>query len=169
MVEQNLKETADTLGRIFVEPYDWVRTGYDFLTGEATGWDFLAFLPLLSGGITKYGDDIFELASDFKLSGFREGLMKLTAKSLDDFVDLQAHHVLPQKFEKEFTIAGIDINDPKYGSWVDPIDHAKWSYDYNKDWETFFRDNQDPSSELILAYAESLSVDYGFIINFSFP
>jgi hypothetical protein len=65
----------------------------------------------------------------------------------------QAHHDLPQKFEGRFKTAGLDIHDPKYGRWVEGSptgNHQKWSYDFNKEWETFFRNNKRPSTEKIL-------------------
>lgn len=51
---------------------------------------------------------------------------------------MQAHHVLPVKFEDWFNSRGMEcIHEPKFGSWVDTNAHGSWSYAYNKSWDDF--------------------------------
>lgn len=71
----------------------------------------------------------------FTRGNLRENLKRLTGS---DGVGKQAHHALPVKFEDWFNSRGIEsIHDPKFGAWVDPTKHNKWSYKYNKSWEAF--------------------------------
>ena len=46
--------------------------------------------------------------------------------------DMDAHHMLPQKFNIYFEKTKIDINDPKYGIWLNKKLHHKKSNEYNK-------------------------------------
>ena len=43
-------KAVDFAARTVVEPYDWLRIGGDWLTGNGSGWDAAAMLPFLSGG-----------------------------------------------------------------------------------------------------------------------
>ena len=73
----------------------------------------------------------------------------------------QAHHDLPQKFRDQFETRGIDIDDPKYGRWVEggPIgDHQKWSRRFNEEWEAFLRGN--PTNEEIFDQMEDMRKRY---------
>ena len=73
----------------------------------------------------------------------------------------QAHHDLPQKFRREFEPRGLDIDDPKYGRWVDggPTgDHQKWSKRFNKEWEDFLQ--EEPSVQQILDQMEDMRNRY---------
>lgn len=57
----------------------------------------------------------------------------------------QAHHDFPQKFRVDFLAAGIDIDNPKYGRWVEGSpegNHQRWTHEYNKIWENFFDDHR---------------------------
>jgi len=77
----------------------------------------------------------------------------------------QAHHDLPQKFKGQFEKVGLDINDPKYGRWVEggkAGNHQKWSQEFNKEWENFFRENKDYSKEDILDQMTKLGNDERF-------
>ncbi len=61
------------------------------------------------------------------------------------FEGAQAHHKLPWLFKDKFAQAGLDVNDPQYGSWVEPHAHARFSYGYNRQWRLFFKNNPSPS------------------------
>lgn len=58
---------------------------------------------------------------------------------------MHAHHILPKKFEKSFEKAGIDINNPKYGMWLDAHLHLSKAADYNIKWDNFFLLNTNPN------------------------
>ena len=72
----------------------------------------------------------------FNSRNFRENLSRLTdVKSGSNF---EAHHILPQKFRRDFNLAGVEIHDPVYGTWVDKFEHRQWSFAYNQEWQEFF-------------------------------
>jgi hypothetical protein len=73
----------------------------------------------------------------------------------------QAHHGLPQapRFQEKWEAAGLDINDPEFGWWVEggPIgDHQKWSKEYNFMWDIFFIENPNATPEQIIQFLEEL-------------
>ena len=57
----------------------------------------------------------------------------------------EAHHVFPQKFESQFSEAGINIHDPRNIAFLDKAVHQSGSYAYNKAWQAFFADNPGAS------------------------
>lgn len=69
---------------------------------------------------------------------------------------MQAHHIFPRKFEKYFAKRGIDINDPKYGVWMDERKHLSGANAYNKEWEAFFEKYSNATKEDIMKKAEEL-------------
>lgn len=58
--------------------------------------------------------------------------------------------MLPQKYEPEFNKAGINIHETKWLKAVDSHDHHKKSYDYNNEWDKFFKSNQNPTQDKII-------------------
>jgi len=97
---------------------------------------------------------------------FKKNLTKKAGNPPSGMKDPQAHHVLPQKFEERFAelVDGINIHDPKYGSWVPKEEHLSWSYEYNLKWENLLKDN--PNLNEILQFARQLAVEYGYTVNF---
>jgi hypothetical protein len=79
----------------------------------------------------------------------------------------EAHHDLPEapKFQEHWDRVGLDINDPKYGRWVEggPVgDHQKWSKEFEKEWDKFFEKNPEASREEILKHMNDLQADPRF-------
>jgi hypothetical protein len=71
----------------------------------------------------------------------------------------QAHHDLPQTFRKKFKKAGLDIDDPAYGRWVEGSPqgtHQSWSPEFKQKWRDFFRNNPKASKEDILDFMKKL-------------
>ena len=89
----------------------------------------------------------------FNSRNFRKYLSKMTGINPKD---MQAHHMLPQKFRQQFERAGINIDNPKYGRWLESSNHNKLSYKYNKEWETFFEQQKDATEKDILEHADFL-------------
>ncbi|HHV55379.1 MAG TPA: hypothetical protein GXX55_08040 [Firmicutes bacterium] len=58
---------------------------------------------------------------------FRHNLLKVTDKASKEMAEFQAHHVLPQAFEKHFAEVGLDINNPIFGAWIKTREHQKCS------------------------------------------
>jgi hypothetical protein len=79
--------------------------------------------------------------------------------------DPQAHHDLPQKFRDRFQKAGLDIDDPAHGIWVEggPVGgHQKWSREFNSEWDRFFRENPSATRDQILGQKDALRSDPRF-------
>ena len=73
----------------------------------------------------------------------------------------QAHHDLPQGLRDKFEKRGLDIDDPRYGRWVEggPYgDHQKWSRKLNDEWEEFL--DSGPTNEQILEKLEQIRKKY---------
>ena len=73
----------------------------------------------------------------------------------------QAHHDLPQakEFQPHWKRAGLDINDPAYGRWVQGSpqgSHQNWSHAFNKEWRAFFKKYPEASREQILKKMDEL-------------
>ena len=66
-----------------------------------------------------------------------------------DAIGKEAHHVFPQKFEPQFSKAGINIHDPRNIVFLDKAVHQSGSYAYNKAWQAFFSDNPGASYKAI--------------------
>ncbi|WP_328996187.1 hypothetical protein OG394_16190 [Kribbella sp. NBC_01245] len=106
-------------------------------------------------------DAFFHVGLPFTVTYFRENLVLqdgLVAES-------QAHHTLPQKFEGNFGLAGINIHDPIYLRWWCsragvPGNHSSKAFEYNQLWETFFRTNPNATAAQILAYRASIQGRY---------
>ena len=60
---------------------------------------------------------------------------------------MEAHHTLPVKFQEEFTEAGIDINAVDNGRWLEGHSHKSTAFQYNKEWEGFFKRHRDAGTK----------------------
>ncbi len=71
---------------------------------------------------------------------------------------MDAHHTIPKakEFQKNYDKAGINIHDPKYGTWLESNLHRSTSSDYNNQWRLFFRGNPDATKEEIENFASYL-------------
>jgi RHS repeat-associated protein len=99
----------------------------------------------------RYADDLLrhadDLPSESPLRGaddlppagnYRQRLIKNTGVDPGDA--MQAHHIFPKCRRADFWHRwGIDVNDPRYGSWVDTVAHRHWSSRYNALWQDFLR------------------------------
>ena len=75
-----------------------------------------------------------------------------------------AHHVLPVQFGDRLARLGIDVNDARYGTWIDRTVHQGISKEYARDWEAFLQGS--PTPEQVLAFARMLAGKYGFDVHF---
>ncbi len=99
----------------------------------------------------------------FTADNFRKNLGRLTGGTPEG---ADAHHVFPQKFEPDFRRAGINIHDPRYGAWWETTAHQQAGYEYNEQWQEFFRDNRTPTTEQILQFGRTISSNYGLHVGF---
>ena len=99
----------------------------------------------------------------FTSSNFRHNLGQLTGNIP---ANSQAHHVFPQMYLREFTDAGINIHNPKFGVWWETTSHLKNAKAYNDAWKTFFRANSNPTQPQILNQGRTLMQQYGIPVGF---
>ena len=158
-----------------------VFTGEDLVTGERLGyWRWLGLLGVSELRHLDEASDALRAVENvaegaglsrrfrrFTKSNFRENLRRLTGVAEGEIKGLEAHHVLPQKFEREFNKAGLNIHDPRFGSWVGMHAHRRWSYEYNLKWGRFL--DISPTREEILQFAQRLAKEYGFDVHFDVP
>lgn len=103
----------------------------------------------------------------FTSSNYRDALRKFTRFSGEGH---QAHHIFPQKFEKDFNriFAGTDfsIHDPRFMSWWEETSHLESAYAYNKAWETWLAGKRNASPEEALTFARELMREFGVNVDF---
>lgn len=98
----------------------------------------------------------------FTDGNFRENLARLTGKMPEG---AHAHHVFPQQFIKDFLRKGINIHDPRFGSWWERTSHLRRSFEYNTRWQEFLS-LKNPTVEEILQFGRELGGEFGFQIHF---
>ncbi|MBR3074271.1 MAG: hypothetical protein IKH11_00755, partial [Bacteroidales bacterium] len=89
--------------------------------------------------------------SERVFTGTSRGALKKSMQKLNGGVapaGKQAHHMLPWEFRNDFDKAGIDINDPQYGMWLDTHEHLSKHKEYNKQWADFFQIAEDNNKQL---------------------
>lgn len=168
--------------------YD-IYNAYDVLSNEnsttgekassLTGLAMTIFLPGNWGtaankvdDVIRYADDAIRYTDDVVDAGKfidKSGVPQKITKNLRDNMkkatgldpkDMDAHHMLPKKFNIQFEKAKIDINDPKNGIWLEKKPHYKKSNEYNQKWEEFFKgfekNNSEPTAEEILTFMKQV-------------
>lgn len=126
--------------------------------------DFSNFFKWMDeGGDARYIDEANHYSKSQSI--FRKGLE--TRTGIADLKGMEAHHVFPQTFHDIFMKRwGIDVWNPRYGSWVEASAHRHWSPAYNDAWRKFF---ESPHSiEEVFEYARKLGgmKEYGFKVLF---
>jgi len=99
----------------------------------------------------------------FTADNFRENLARLTGKMPEG---AHAHHVFPQALEDIFKKAGINIHDPKFGTWWERSSHLKKAGEYTQRWRKFLSEKPPPTVEQILQFGRELANKYGFQVNY---
>jgi hypothetical protein len=94
---------------------------------------------------------------------FRENLIRYTGHQPKG---THAHHVLPRKHIDKFGPKGINIHDPRYGTWWPANQHLSAAKAYNKRWDQFFYKTKDPSIDQILQFGRKIAKDYELQIYF---
>jgi len=116
------------------------------------------FMAQRVGAAAKTSTTVFK---SFTKSNFRHNLGQLTGNIP---ANSQAHHVFPQKFVNQFSKAGINIHDPKFGAWWNTSGHLKNASSYIQAWTQFFKTN--PTQSQILIKGRQLMQQYGIPVNF---
>jgi len=72
----------------------------------------------------------------------------------------QAHHGLPWKNRDYFDLAGLDVNDAKFGRWVKGGGnggHQSWSRKYGAIWDDYIARHPVPDANDIIDFFERLN------------
>ncbi len=171
---------VDTSGEVIETIADIISIGLstkDLVTNPSwANFGFLAWdvastiLPAIPGSYTYKTAKVVKGVSGLKKFtryNLRKNLTTLIGDAPKWMGKVEAHHVLPVKFEKWFKKRGIEsIHDPRFGTWVNETAHKKWSNEYNKKWGNFIRNNPKASADKIIKYARTLAEEYGFNLNF---
>jgi len=129
-----------------------------------TGGLFVAgMLPGVPGGgatAMRHADDLADVAS-FTDRNFRRNVARVLGDAPS--AAAEAHHVFPQagEFARNFSRAGIDVHDPKFGAWWTRPNHQQKAKDYNERWRQFFSTTRNPTRDQILDYGRQLAKEYG--------
>lgn len=70
---------------------------------------------------------------------------------------MEAHHSLPVKFEEFFEKAGININNPIYGQWLEKTYHRQNAYEYNTLWMDFWKANPHATKNQVYDFLKKIS------------
>ncbi len=120
--------------------------------------------PPDNGGLAQASSIAKETSRGFKPfteGNFRENLARLTGKMPEG---AHAHHVFPQVLAEKFQQAGINVHDPRFGTWWERSSHLRNSAEYLRRWREFLR--TDRTLEEILQFGRELGGKYGFQVNF---
>ena len=93
---------------------------------------------------------------------FRIKLVQLTGENPQNS---DAHHIFPFFKGSEFQTLGINVNDPRYGSWVESSTHRHFSYEYNQWWTVFFS-IPDVTQADAFALVEFLAILFDFELHY---
>jgi hypothetical protein len=110
-----------------------------------------------SKGLKKY--------KSFTKDNFRDNLEIYTGKRPSN---ADAHHVFPKadEFTKFFQSKGINVNNPRYGTWWESVEHRAKSYEYNEQWRVWISDNQNAKPYEVLDFGRQLMKKYNIPIHF---
>jgi len=97
----------------------------------------------------------------YTANNFRKNLEALKPKP-SSMKNPQAHHVLPQSLESYFANLNININDPKWGAWVEGGTHQKWSNQYITEWKTWLNSHRHATVQDVTNQAGKLAKKYNF-------
>jgi len=140
---------------------NWTNGNYWFEVATAATNTFLsdptlAMLPSPMALEVPGEESLLKLTS----GNFRQNLMRSLGKSAEEIAGKDAHHMLSQaeKLAEQFSKAGLNIHDPKFGAFWDRATHQGLSSQFNADWTAFL--SKDRTAEQIQKYARVLAVRY---------
>jgi hypothetical protein len=92
-------------------------------------------------------------------SRFRDKLNRVNPRPSGGSFD--AHYVFPQKFRDWFNARGVDIDNPRFGSWWARRDHRQNAWSYNDNSEKWVERNPGAQPDQILAFGRQMCQRYG--------
>ncbi len=158
---RNQKRTFDGLVNAQTMSANWSNGNYWFEVATATANTFLTD-PTLAMLPSPMALEVPGEASLLKFASgnFRQNLMRSLGKSVEEVAGRDAHHMLSQaeRLAEQFSKAGLNIHDPKFGAFWDHAVHLRKSSQFNADWTAFLK--KDRTAEDIHKYARVLAVKY---------
>jgi hypothetical protein len=97
---------------------------------------------------------------------FSENLRRFTNQTRAQTRGLDAHHVFPYKIRAEFQRRGINVNDPRFGTWWDRSIHRSKSYEFQQQWDEFFYQTPNATAEDVFSFGRQLCYQYGLTCHF---
>jgi hypothetical protein len=94
---------------------------------------------------------------------FRQNLLRYTGIE-DPGKWAQAHHSCPKSFWEDFAEIGIDVHNPRYGSWWETTAHQRTKDVYNLEWKEFFQKKRTYNEAL--DKGRILAKKYGFHVTY---
>ena len=124
----------------------------------------VAVSPAVNGTSTAAEGGITAFRS-FTSGNFRHNLGKMTGGIP---ANSQAHHVFPQakEFSSFFNSRGININDPRFGSWWNSTSHGSNAKQYNAYWRQWIGNNPNATINDVMNYGRQIMNQYGLTIYF---
>jgi RHS repeat-associated protein len=122
-------------------------------------FDFVTHMD--DAGPADHADNPWGLNFPFTKGNFRENLKRYTG--IDPSAH-DAHHVLPKTFQDDSRSLGIDVHNPRFGTWWERSAHQRSSTEYNKFWRDFLDTN--PTTQECFDFAKDLADDYGYDLQF---
>lgn len=74
--------------------------------------------------------------------------------------------MFPQRYRKDFSRMGINVDPPVYGTWWSKPWHVRNATAYNNRWRTWFREHPHATSADALAFGRRLAREYKLTIYF---
>ncbi len=145
-----------------VETTKVVEKGLDVVRTAERAEDFSDFFRWMDeGGDFRYIDEADHYSQSQDV--FRRGLGEHTG--IVNPKGMEAHHIFPRSLGDKFMEKwGIDVWNPRYGSWVEASAHRHFSPGYNVAWKQFLKSPH--TIEEVFDKARMLGGDYGFKVLF---
>ena len=95
----------------------------------------------------------------------RRGLRQAMDSHPADMVNPNAHHDLPWTFRDWFAQRGLDVNDPRFGRWVEgnpPGTHQSWTNTFESEWRQFIERFPNATTDDVLRFMKQQRIDPRF-------
>ena len=129
---------------------------FTYAAADAAG-ALLPGIPAVAGTVSRISNEAPHLLS-FTKGNFRENVHRLSGVAADKTVE--AHHRLPRAFEQQFSRAGINIHDPRFGVLLEKHFHRASASKINERWDEFFRSGPKTKEE-ILKFLQKVDAEFG--------
>jgi len=95
----------------------------------------------------------------------RGGLRQAMEQPPTGMTNPNAHHDLPWTFRDWFARRGLNVNDPRFGRWVEgtpPGEHQRWSAAFDAEWRQFIDRFPNATADDVISFMNQLRSDPRF-------